>query len=47
MGRKSYTYLTPIALRPPEFILGQQWDTSVDIWSMGCMVSPSFELDVL
>lgn len=27
------------ALRAPEVILGAQWNSSVDIWNLGCLVS--------
>ncbi|KAH0580374.1 hypothetical protein H2248_001875 [Termitomyces sp. 'cryptogamus'] len=30
--------ITPLYLRPPEVILGGQWDQSVDIWTYGCLV---------
>ncbi|KIO34399.1 hypothetical protein M407DRAFT_16924 [Tulasnella calospora MUT 4182] len=29
--------ILPELLRPPEVILGCGWDTSVDIWSLGCL----------
>jgi len=28
----------PYALRAPEVILGLEWGTAIDIWSLGCMV---------
>jgi serine/threonine-protein kinase SRPK3 len=31
--------ITPLGLRPPEIVLGGEWDESVDIWTFGCMVS--------
>jgi serine/threonine-protein kinase SRPK3 len=31
--------ISPDALRAPEVILGADFDTKVDIWSLGCMVS--------
>ncbi|THH14237.1 hypothetical protein EW146_g6079 [Bondarzewia mesenterica] len=30
--------ITPLGLRPPEIVLGGEWDESVDIWTYGCMV---------
>ncbi|KAF8653410.1 hypothetical protein AX16_003953 [Volvariella volvacea WC 439] len=30
--------ITPLGLRPPEIILGGEWDESVDIWTFGCLV---------
>lgn len=29
-------FIQPYALRTPEVILGKGWDTSADIWSLGC-----------
>ncbi|KAG6103061.1 hypothetical protein E4U14_006455 [Claviceps sp. LM454 group G7] len=29
--------IQPLALRAPEVVLGAPWDTSVDIWSLGCL----------
>jgi len=34
-------YVQPAYLRAPEVILGYPWDTSIDIWSLGCL---TFEL---
>ena len=31
--------IQPLSLRAPEVILGCEWDTSVDIWNLGCLVS--------
>jgi serine/threonine-protein kinase SRPK3 len=31
--------ITPLGLRPPEVVLGGEWNESVDIWTFGCMVS--------
>jgi serine/threonine protein kinase len=31
--------ITPLGLRPPEIVLGGEWDQSVDIWTFGCLVS--------
>jgi len=28
----------PSALRAPEVILGLEWGSAIDIWSLGCMV---------
>lgn len=37
--------IQPYALRAPEVILGSSWDTSADIWNLGCLVSrSSFQL---
>lgn len=33
--------ITPLGLRPPEVVLGGEWNESVDIWTFGCMVSRS------
>jgi serine/threonine-protein kinase SRPK3 len=33
--------ITPLSIRPPEVVLGGQWNESVDIWTFGCMVSRS------
>ena len=30
---------TPLGLRPPEVVLGGEGNESVDIWTLGCMVS--------
>lgn len=30
--------ITPLGLRPPEVILGGEWNESVDIWTLGCLV---------
>src|ERR1700689_88208 len=29
--------IQPFALRAPEVILGCGWDTSIDIWNLGCL----------
>ena len=34
------TLHTPLAVRAPEVIFGDKLDHRVDLWSMGCMVSP-------
>ncbi|THV05659.1 kinase-like protein [Dendrothele bispora CBS 962.96] len=31
--------IQPGALRAPEVILGYPWDTSVDIWNLGCLIT--------
>ncbi|KAG2121733.1 kinase-like domain-containing protein [Suillus clintonianus] len=31
-------HITPLGLRPPEIVLGGEWDESVDIWTFGCIV---------
>lgn len=31
--------ITPPALRPPEVVLGLEWNQAVDIWSLACVVS--------
>ena len=33
--------ITPLGLRPPEIVLGGEWNESVDIWTFGCLVSCS------
>ncbi|KAG8905287.1 CAAX prenyl protease 1 [Tulasnella sp. 403] len=33
------TVIQPVALRAPEVILKCGWDSGVDIWSLGCIVS--------
>lgn len=30
---------TPLALRAPELLLGDEWDFRVDLWALGCAVS--------
>ncbi|KAF8886016.1 kinase-like domain-containing protein [Infundibulicybe gibba] len=30
--------ITPLGLRPPEVVLGGEWNQSVDIWTFGCLV---------
>ena len=30
--------ITPVALRAPELIFGEKFDSSVDIWSFGCLI---------
>jgi len=40
--------IQPYALRAPEVILGNGWNTSADIWNLGCLVSKSsFQLPKL
>jgi hypothetical protein len=34
-------------VRAPEVILGHPWSSSVDVWSVGCLVSHSIGLDHL
>lgn len=34
------TLHTPLVVRAPEALFGDQLDYRVDLWSMGCMVSP-------
>ena len=34
--------ITPLGLRPPEVVLGGEWNESVDIWTFGCIVSRSY-----
>jgi serine/threonine-protein kinase SRPK3 len=36
--------ITPLGLRPPEIILGAEWDHSVDIWTFGCLVSIDYHI---
>lgn len=31
--------IQPPALRAPEVVIGLPWDRSVDVWSLGCLVS--------
>jgi serine/threonine-protein kinase SRPK3 len=33
------TLHTPLALRAPELLLGDEWDSKVDLWTLGCAVS--------
>ncbi|PPQ71738.1 LOW QUALITY PROTEIN: hypothetical protein CVT25_004791, partial [Psilocybe cyanescens] len=30
--------ITPLGLRPPEVVLGGEWNESVDIWTFGCLL---------
>jgi serine/threonine-protein kinase SRPK3 len=30
---------TPLALRAPEALLGNEWDSRTDLWTLGCTVS--------
>lgn len=39
--------IQPIVLRAPEFIIGNGWGTSADIWSVACLVSKSMSPWVL
>lgn len=36
---KDYELGTPYALRAPEVILRAGYDSKIDIWAVGCMVS--------
>jgi serine/threonine-protein kinase SRPK3 len=36
---KPQTLHTPLALRAPEILLGQEWDFRADLWTLGCTVS--------
>jgi serine/threonine protein kinase len=38
-GVKNYESSTPYALRAPEIILRAGYDSKIDIWAIGCMVS--------
>jgi serine/threonine-protein kinase SRPK3 len=38
-GDKPQTLHTPLALRAPELLLGDQWDHRADLWTLGCTVS--------
>ncbi|KIJ62431.1 hypothetical protein HYDPIDRAFT_30399 [Hydnomerulius pinastri MD-312] len=38
VNRQTTDDITPLGLRPPEIILGGEWDESVDIWTYGCIV---------
>ncbi|KAI9834760.1 MAG: hypothetical protein M1819_002846 [Sarea resinae] len=40
-------WIQPQMLRAPELILGCQWDSSVDIWNLGVVVSPGVFLERL
>ena len=31
--------ISPYALRAPEVILGAKFDTKIDVWALGCIVS--------
>jgi len=31
--------VTPIALRAPELIYRDLWDSSIDVWALGCLVA--------
>jgi serine/threonine-protein kinase SRPK3 len=37
-NRQTTDDITPLGLRPPEIVLGGEWDESVDIWTFGCIV---------
>jgi serine/threonine-protein kinase SRPK3 len=36
---KPQTLHTPLALRAPELLLGENWDARADLWTLGCTVS--------
>jgi serine/threonine-protein kinase SRPK3 len=38
-GNRPQTLHTPLALRAPELLLGDEWDSRVDLWASGCAVS--------
>lgn len=38
-GNRPETLHTPLALRAPELLLGEEWDSRVDLWASGCAVS--------
>jgi serine/threonine-protein kinase SRPK3 len=38
INRQTTDDITPLGLRPPEIVLGGEWDESVDIWTFGCIV---------
>ncbi|KAG0693696.1 kinase-like domain-containing protein [Suillus ampliporus] len=38
VNRQTTDDITPLGLRPPEIVLGGEWDESVDIWTFGCIV---------
>jgi hypothetical protein len=38
-GDRPRTLRTPLALRAPELLLGDQWDFRADLWTLGCTVS--------
>lgn len=42
----SDTLHTPLPVRAPEIIFGEQFDFRVDLWSMACMVSLDLKTDV-
>jgi serine/threonine-protein kinase SRPK3 len=37
---QSSRLISAFALRPPEVLLGARFDAKVDVWAIGCMVSP-------
>ena len=38
---------TPLPVRAPEIIFKDKVDSRVDLWSMGCMVSPTYAMPAL
>jgi serine/threonine-protein kinase SRPK3 len=38
-GDRPQTLNTPLALRAPELLLGDEWDFKADLWTLGCTVS--------
>jgi hypothetical protein len=38
-GERPQTLHTPLALRAPELLLGDDWDHRADLWTLGCTVS--------
>ncbi|TFK74735.1 hypothetical protein BDN72DRAFT_629221 [Pluteus cervinus] len=38
VGRTKPEIVTPLELRPPEILLGGEWDESIDIWMLGNLV---------
>lgn len=41
-GEKNYELGTPYALRAPEVILRAGYDSKIDTWAIGCMVSYNY-----
>lgn len=41
-GQKHHGDVMPGVYRAPEVILGMEWDSKIDIWSVGVMVSKAF-----
>jgi len=37
--------VTPTALRAPELIARDLWDSSIDVWALGCLVTSPWYLN--